>query len=119
VSGGIGQTKRHHQILIKTVSGGEGSLWDIFFMDLDLMIARTKVNLRKDLCSNQLIEQEINVGQWILVLDGYCIEWLIIDAQSLGLVLLRQIAGNSWVRYTLYLAILAAGFSILPSYLVS
>jgi hypothetical protein len=26
VSGGVGQTKRHHQILIKTVSGGESSL---------------------------------------------------------------------------------------------
>jgi hypothetical protein len=39
VSGGIGQTKRHHQILINTVSGGENSLWDIFFTDLDLMIA--------------------------------------------------------------------------------
>jgi hypothetical protein len=39
VSGGIGQTKRHHQILINTVSGGESSLWDIFFTDLDLMIA--------------------------------------------------------------------------------
>jgi hypothetical protein len=63
VSGGVGQTKRHHQILIKTVSGGESSLWDIFFTDLDLMIARTKVNLKKDLCSNQLIEQEVNMGQ--------------------------------------------------------
>jgi hypothetical protein len=26
VSGGVGQTKRHHQILIETVSGGESSL---------------------------------------------------------------------------------------------
>jgi hypothetical protein len=45
VSGGIGQTKRHHQILIKILSGGESSLWDIFFTDLDLMIAKMKVNL--------------------------------------------------------------------------
>jgi hypothetical protein len=88
MSGGIGQTKRHHQILIKTVSGGESSLCNIFFTDLDLMIARAKVNLQKDLCSNQLIEQEINAGQWILVLHGYCIEWSIIDAQPLGLVFL-------------------------------
>jgi hypothetical protein len=35
-----------------------------------LMIARMKVNLRENLCSNQLIEQEINAGQWILVLHG-------------------------------------------------
>jgi hypothetical protein len=26
VSGGIGQSKRHHQILVKTASGGESSL---------------------------------------------------------------------------------------------
>jgi hypothetical protein len=90
VSRGIGQTKRHHQILIKTVSGGQSSLWDIFFTDLNLRIARTKVNLQKGLCSNQLIEQEINVGQWILVLHGYCVEWSIIDTQLLGLVLLRH-----------------------------
>jgi hypothetical protein len=88
VSGGVGQTKRHHQILIKTISGGESSLWDIFFMDLDLMIARMKVNLQKGLCSNQLIEQEVNTGQWIIVLHGYYDEWSIIDAQPLGLVLL-------------------------------
>jgi hypothetical protein len=88
VSGGVGQTKRHYQILIKTVSAGESSLWDIFFTNLDLMIARMKVNLREDLCSNQLIEQEINAGQWILVLHGYSTEWPIIDAQPLGLVLL-------------------------------
>jgi hypothetical protein len=42
------------------------------------------------LCSNQLIEQEINAGQWILVLHGYNVEWSIIDAQPLGLVLLRH-----------------------------
>jgi hypothetical protein len=70
VRGGVGQTKRHYQILIHTISGGESSLWDIFFTDLDFMIARMKVNLREDLCSNQLIEQEINAGQWILVLHG-------------------------------------------------
>jgi hypothetical protein len=90
VSGGVGQTKRHHQILIKTVSGGESSLWDIFFTDLDLMIARTKVNLQKDLRSNPLIEQEVNAGQWIFVLHGYCVGWSVIDAQPLGLVLLQH-----------------------------
>jgi hypothetical protein len=45
VSRGVGQTKGHHQILIKIVSGGESSLWDIFLTDLDLMIARAEVNL--------------------------------------------------------------------------
>jgi hypothetical protein len=38
VSGGVGQPKRHHQILIETVSSGESSLWNIFFTDLNLAI---------------------------------------------------------------------------------
>jgi hypothetical protein len=50
--GGVGQTKGHHQILIEVVSSEESSLRDIFFTDLDLMIARMKVNLRENLCSN-------------------------------------------------------------------
>jgi hypothetical protein len=87
VSRGIGQTKGHYQMLIETVSGGESSLWDIFFTYLNLIIAKTKVNLRENLCFNQLIEQEINVGQLILVLDDNRIEWLVINAQMLCLVL--------------------------------
>jgi hypothetical protein len=95
VSGGVSQPKGHHQILIETVSGGESSFWDIFFMDLNLMIARTKVNLQENLCSNQLIEQKINARQWILVLHGYRIEWSVIDAQTMCLVLFdTKIAGE-------------------------
>jgi hypothetical protein len=45
VSRGISQSERHHQILIETVSSGEGSLWNIFFTDLDLMITQSKSNL--------------------------------------------------------------------------
>jgi hypothetical protein len=95
VSGGIGQPKGHYQILTETVSGGESSLLDIFFIDLILKIARMKVNLQENLCSNQLIEQEINVGQWIHVLHGYRTEWSVIDAQMLCLVLFdTKIAGQ-------------------------
>jgi hypothetical protein len=45
VSKGIGQSKRHHQILIETVLSGESSLQNIFFMDLDLMVTRSKIYL--------------------------------------------------------------------------
>jgi hypothetical protein len=44
VSEGIGQPEGHHQILIQTVSSGESGLRDVF-LDLDLMITRSKVNL--------------------------------------------------------------------------
>jgi hypothetical protein len=62
VSGGIGQTKGHHEILIETLLGGKSSLSDIFFTDLDLMIARMKFNLQENMRSNELTDQEINVG---------------------------------------------------------
>jgi hypothetical protein len=34
----IGESKRHNQILVQPVPGGESSLRDIFRTDLDLMI---------------------------------------------------------------------------------
>jgi hypothetical protein len=34
----IGESKRHNQILVQHVPSGEGSLRNIFWMDLDLMI---------------------------------------------------------------------------------
>jgi hypothetical protein len=48
----IGDSKRHNQILIQPVPGGEGSLRDIFRTDLNLMITRMEVDLGKDSCSS-------------------------------------------------------------------
>jgi hypothetical protein len=39
-------------------------------MDLDLMITQTKIDLRKDSCTSKLIKENIDAGQWILVLDS-------------------------------------------------
>jgi hypothetical protein len=62
VSGGVGQPKRPHEILIEAISGGESSLGNTFFTDLDLMITRSKIKLGKHLRSYQLIKHEINAG---------------------------------------------------------
>jgi hypothetical protein len=69
-------------------------------MDLDLMIDKTKVNLRENLCSSELIEKEINAGQWILVLYSYRVEWSVIDAQTLCLVLFRHKDSRATPRRT-------------------
>jgi hypothetical protein len=68
----IGESKRHNQILVQPIPGGEGSLRDIFRMDLDLMIARTEINFEKDSCTGKLIKENVDAGQWIFVLasDG-------------------------------------------------
>jgi dynactin complex subunit len=34
----ISESKRHNQLLIQPIPGGEGSLRDVFQMDLDLMV---------------------------------------------------------------------------------
>jgi hypothetical protein len=45
-------------------------LGDIFRMDLDLMITQTDINLGKESCTGKLIKENVDVGQWVLVLDG-------------------------------------------------
>jgi hypothetical protein len=66
----IGKSKRHNQILIQPIPGGEDSLRDVFRMDLDLMVTRTEIELRKDLHTSKLIKKNVNAGQRVLVLDG-------------------------------------------------
>jgi hypothetical protein len=87
VSGGIDQSERHNEIFIKTISGRENRLRDIFFTDLDLIITRAKINLGEHLSTCQMIKQE-DAWQWVPVLDCHHIEWSIINAQLQCLVFL-------------------------------
>jgi hypothetical protein len=66
----IGESKQHNQILVQPVPGGEGSLRNIFRTDLDLMITRMEIDLGKDFSTGKLIKENVDAGQWILVLDG-------------------------------------------------
>jgi hypothetical protein len=77
----IGESKRHNQILIQPVSGRECSLRNVFLMDLDLMITRPKIDLGEDSSTGKLIEENVNAGQRIFVLDRDSIQGLIIDTQ--------------------------------------
>ena len=58
-SRGIGQSKRHYQELIVPIPCPESCLGYVFTLDFQLVIPRTKVNLREDLCHLQLIKQVI------------------------------------------------------------
>jgi hypothetical protein len=58
----IGASKRHNQVLIQPIPGGEGSLRNVFWADLDLLITRTKINLRKDFSTSKFIEKNVDVG---------------------------------------------------------
>jgi hypothetical protein len=59
----VGESKRHNQILVQPIPGGESSLRNVFWMDLDLMITRTKIDLEKDSCTGKLIKENVDAGQ--------------------------------------------------------
>src|ERR1041385_6212906 len=71
---GIGQTKRHDCILIKSISGGVSGLGYILFSNLQLVVPRSKIALGENTSSFQLIKQIIDHWSWILVLDGHLIQ---------------------------------------------
>jgi hypothetical protein len=48
-------------------------------MDLDLMIARTEINLGENFSIGKLIEKNVDVGQMILVLDSDSIQRSVIN----------------------------------------
>jgi hypothetical protein len=52
------------------------------------VITRTKVNLREDFGSSQLIEKNIDSGKRVLVPDGDCIERSIIYTHSQATIFL-------------------------------
>jgi hypothetical protein len=55
-------------------------------MDLDLMITQTEIDLKKDSCTDKLIKENIDTGQWGLVLDSDSIQRLVVNTLSQGLV---------------------------------
>jgi hypothetical protein len=56
----ICQSKRHHKILIETISYSESHLGYIFDTNLDLVIAGAEINFGEHLCSLWLIEQDVD-----------------------------------------------------------
>jgi hypothetical protein len=66
----ISESKRHNQILLQPIPGGEGGLRKVFWTDLDLMITQMKIDLGEDFSTGKLIEKNINEGQRIFVLDS-------------------------------------------------
>jgi hypothetical protein len=66
----VDESKRHNQILIQPIPGGEGSPKDVFRTGLDLMITQIKIDLGKDLSIEKLIKKNVDAGQMIFVLDG-------------------------------------------------
>jgi hypothetical protein len=66
----IGESKRRNHILIQPVPGRECSLRNVSWMDLDLMITRSKIDLREDLSTVKLIKENVDAGKCIFILNG-------------------------------------------------
>jgi hypothetical protein len=88
VGWGIGETKRHNQELVKTITSGESGFRNVTRSNLDLVVTRTKVDLREDFGSSQLIKKNIDSGKRVFVFGGDCIERSVIYAHSQATIFL-------------------------------
>jgi hypothetical protein len=88
VGWGICESERHYQELIKTITSGKSGFGNIARLNLDLVVARTKVDLREDFGTSQLIKKNIDSGKLVFVFDGDCIEWSVIYTHSQATILL-------------------------------
>jgi hypothetical protein len=88
VGWGICETKGHSQELVESIMSGESSFRDVTMSNFDLVVTRTKIDLGENLGSSQLIKKNINSGKRIFVLDGYCIERLVVNTQPQATIFL-------------------------------
>jgi hypothetical protein len=88
VGWGICESKRHYQELVKTITSGKSGFRNVARSNLDLVITRTKVNLREDFGTSQLIKKNIDSRKWVFVFDGDCIERSVIYARSQATIFL-------------------------------
>jgi hypothetical protein len=84
----ICETERHYQKLVKTITSGESGFRNVIRSNLDLVVARTKVDLREDFGTSQLIKKNIDSGKRVFVFDGDCIERSVIYAHSQATIFL-------------------------------
>jgi hypothetical protein len=66
----IGEAEGHDGEFIETISSREGRFWNIFFVNLNLMITQPWINLGEITSSRKLIKQDTNVRKRIFILDG-------------------------------------------------
>jgi hypothetical protein len=88
VGRGISESEGHDQELVKTITGGKSGFRNVAWSNLDLVVARTKIDLREDFGTSQLIEKNIDSRKWVFVFDGDCIEWSIVYAHSQATIFL-------------------------------
>jgi hypothetical protein len=70
VGWGFSQSKINHHILVQTIPENEGSLREVTFLYLQLILSRSKIDFRDHTRNMELIKQTFNPRQRVLVLDS-------------------------------------------------
>jgi hypothetical protein len=60
VGGGISESERHDQELVENITSGKSGFRNVARSNLDLVIGRTKVDLRENFGTSQLIKKNID-----------------------------------------------------------
>jgi hypothetical protein len=94
----ISESERHDQELVMTITSGKSGFRNVARENLDFVVARTKINLREDFGTSQLIKKNINSRKRLFVFDGDCIEWSVIYAHSQATIFLFNKEGRATPR---------------------
>ena len=78
----IGKSKRHDQKLIVTIVTTKSCFGDVLVPYPDLMVPRVKIDLGEVLSSSKFIDEFVNPGNGIPVLDGLFVKCSIINAHT-------------------------------------
>ena len=94
----VGQAERQHEELVVPVPRAERGLRHVGRIDAHLVVARAQIDLAEVLRTVQPIEQLIDAGQRVLVLDGDLVQRTVVDthAQLAALLLDEQHGRTEW-----------------------
>jgi hypothetical protein len=83
---GVAQPKRHDQELVEVVVCAERGLGDVLDAHLDLMVAGAEIQFGEEASAVELIEEFIDHGNQVRVLDRDRVQGTIVDAEALGAI---------------------------------
>src|SRR6184192_827628 len=81
-SWGIRESEAHDFVLIMTVSCAKSCLLNVIFVNADLIVSPTKVDLGENLCTLKSVNEVINEGNGKSVLLGDLVEGPIVNAHA-------------------------------------
>jgi len=84
----ICETKGEHNKLIEAIPSAERRLGDVLLLDADLVVARAEVNLGEETCTMEAIQEVVDAGDGVPVLDGDLVEGTVVHTQAEGSILL-------------------------------